>query len=505
MNGLKDRLLAVACLAIGAAWLVGWFVVFRDDLGGSALLLLVGFLLLAAIGGYWIVGRCRQEATALEYLSQLADLDAYSLENCQLPQLPTGSHWLSVATRIYDFMRCGSERLQLADQARAAMEVRNRRNSARFQQMEVVLASLPEPVIAVNGYDELILTNASAEELFHLPSADSGKRTLQQLSRCPQLIELINEIRKRKLPGHRAGEAEFTDSNGESHWYSITTRCLSTAGDSSDAAPPGAVAIFRDISSLKTSQKKNAEFVSAVSHEMKTPLAGIKAYVELLADGDAEDEATREEFLEVINGQANRLQRLIDNLLNLARIEAGVVSVSKDARSLNELLEETLGVVRPSAEAKNIELSSDLSGMYLGVVADRDMLMQAAINLLSNAIKYTPHGGKVTLRSRLVDDQVQFEVVDTGVGLNDVDQQRVFEKFYRVKKDSDMAPGTGLGLPLAKHIVEDVHGGQLTVRSKVGSGSTFTISMPSAGQLTTRSGSISDSEGRSYEKASLVV
>ena len=109
--------------------------------------------------------------------------------------------------------------------------------------------------------------------------------------------------------------------------------------------------------------------------------------------------------------------------------------------------------------------------------------MQAAINLLSNAIKYTPAGGKVTLRSRLADDQVRFEVQDTGVGLSEEDCQRVFEKFYRVKKDKDMASGTGLGLPLAKHIVEDVHGGRLTVESVLGQGSTFIVTLPSAGQM----------------------
>ena len=107
------------------------------------------------------------------------------------------------------------------------------------------------------------------------------------------------------------------------------------------------MAVLRDIGDQKALQKRNAEFVSSVSHEMKTPLAGIKAYVELLADGDAEDEATREEFLSVINGQTDRLQRLVDNLLNLARIEAGVVNVSKQHRSLNELLEEALHVVQP--------------------------------------------------------------------------------------------------------------------------------------------------------------
>ena len=138
-----------------------------------------------------------------------------------------------------------------------------------------------------------------------------------------------------------------------------------------------------------------------------------------------------------------------------------MVNVSKQPRSLNELLEEAVRIVRPSAEAKQIQLASELSPLYLGVLADRDMLLQAAINLLSNAVKYTPSGGRVTLRSRLDDEQVRFEVQDTGVGLSEDDCRRVFEKFYRVKKDQEMAAGTGLGLPLAKHIVEDVHGGRL--------------------------------------------
>src|SRR4029078_4440351 len=125
----------------------------------------------------------------------------------------------------------------------------------------------------------------------------------------------------------------------------------------------------------------NAEFVSAVSHEMKTPLSSIRAYVELLVDGEAEEGATQEEFLGRIKKQADRLQRLIDNLLNLARIEAGVVAVNKSALSLNELLTETLSVMQPQAADKQISLVSDFSPLYLGVLADRDMLLQAAINL----------------------------------------------------------------------------------------------------------------------------
>ena len=142
-------------------------------------------------------------------------------------------------------------------------------------------------------------------------------------------------------------------------------------------------------------------------------------------------------------------------------------------------------VVQPSADQKQIELVADLSPMYMGVFVDRDMIVQSAINLLSNAIKYTAGGGKVTLRSRMEDKASVFEVEDTGVGLSEEDCQKVFEKFYRVKENKNMAPGTGLGLPLAKHIVDDVHGGSLTVSSHKGQGSVFRISLPSHARLTT--------------------
>ncbi len=289
--------------------------------------------------------------------------------------------------------------------------------------------------------------------------------------------------RQRNHVAGRADEIEIPDAEGRSRWYRAIALKAARGGAENAAEPAGVVAVLRDIGDQRALQKRNAEFVSSVSHEMKTPLAGIKAYVELLADGDAEDEQTREEFLNVINGQTDRLQRLVDNLLNIARIEAGVVQVSKQPRSLNEILEESLRVVQPSAEAKGIHLSSELSPLYLGVLADRDLLLQAAINLLSNAVKYTPGGGRVVLRSRMADDQVRFEVQDTGVGLCEEDCRRVFEKFYRVQKDKQMASGTGLGLPLAKHIIEDVHGGRLTVESELGRGSTFIATLPVAGQM----------------------
>ncbi len=439
----------------------------------------------------------RDRQAAKKYFEALCQLDVCNLgreDNPDSPPpLPVGNPWSETAGRVGEVLQQCCRRTQELKHSRTAWEIRYRRAVTELEQIKAVFSALAEPILAVDDYDELTLANHSAEELFQFDAKDPETRVLAEVVHCQELVRLLTAAVHRKTSGKQTGEIEILDRDGDPHWYRVAASKLAagddeTGGnggaDSAATATGGAVAVLRDIGDEKALQKRNAEFISAVSHEMKTPLTGIRAYVELLVDGDAEDEETREEFLEVINGQADRLQRLIDNMLNLARIEAGVVKVSKQTRALNELLEEALNVVQPAAEAKQIELIADLSPMYLGVLADRDMLLQSAINLLSNAIKYTPERGRVTLRSRLEDNQVRFEVQDTGVGLSEEDCRRVFEKFYRVKKDQNMAAGTGLGLPLAKHIVEDVHGGRLTVQSTLGEGSTFAVTVPGAAQLT---------------------
>jgi two-component system phosphate regulon sensor histidine kinase PhoR len=381
-----------------------------------------------------------------------------------------------------------ASRLADAEHARAALELRLRRATAEHERLHSIINRISEPVLAVDQYGEVFVANASAERLLSLSSATDDKSTSTPESRvshglehCERLLSLINDARRRNSPTARAEELELETETGEKHNFSVTVSCLgSTAADAPDRGRncEGVVAVMRDISSQKQMQRNHAEFVSAASHEMKAPLAGIKAYVELLADGDAEDEETREQFLNVISGQTERLQRLIENLLNIARIEAGVVKVNKQQQPLNELLAEALRVCGPTAEAKNITLRNDLSPLYLGALVDRDMMLQAAINLLSNAVKYTPVGGTVTLRSRHAGTELQFEVEDTGVGLSPEDCVKIFSKFYRVEKDQHMAAGTGLGLSLARHIVEDVHGGRLTVASQLDVGSTFTVTLP---------------------------
>jgi two-component system phosphate regulon sensor histidine kinase PhoR len=213
---------------------------------------------------------------------------------------------------------------------------------------------------------------------------------------------------------------------------------------------------------------------------MRTPLAGIKAYAELLADGEAQDEQTEKQFLNVIGAQTERLQSLVDDLVELARIEADLAGAARRVQPLDALLEEAVRAVRPQAEAKGVELGVELKGADACVLADGPMITQAALHLLSNAVKYTPRGGRVFLRGGSAGQGLAFEVEDTGVGLSREDCQKVFEKFYRVPKDKDMAGGTGLGLPLVRHIVEDVHGGRIAVQSTPGQGSRFSVFLPCA-------------------------
>ena len=215
---------------------------------------------------------------------------------------------------------------------------------------------------------------------------------------------------------------------------------------------------------------------------MKTPLAGIKAYVELLADGDAEDRATQQEFLDVINGQADRLLKLVGNLVTMAEVEAATAGAGRQQCSLAALLNEAQDAVQERAVEKQIALVTDFDPRGLSVLADRKLLAQAVVQLLSNAVKYTPTGGSVVLRSRAAHDRARIEIEDNGVGLRPEDCRKVFEKFYRVAEHKEMAAGTGLGLPLARHIVENLHGGTLSVESQVGRGSLFAVELSLCGE-----------------------
>lgn len=235
--------------------------------------------------------------------------------------------------------------------------------------------------------------------------------------------------------------------------------------------------VLSDIREQVNETAKQAQFVSSVSHELKTPLASIRAYTELLMD-DVDDPDERMEFLQFIEEQVDRLTRLVNNLLNFSRVESGVIKVQREDTDVNRIARKSLEIVASAAAEKKITITDELSDLYLPAHLDHDLFGQAIINLLSNAIKYTPNGGQVRLRTRMLEKEAVIEVQDNGMGIPADALPRLFERFYRVPQNSKAAPGTGLGLALVKYIVTNIHDGSISVNSLVGKGSTFSIRIP---------------------------
>jgi two-component system phosphate regulon sensor histidine kinase PhoR len=200
----------------------------------------------------------------------------------------------------------------------------------------------------------------------------------------------------------------------------------------------------------------------------------------MLIDGEAQDDRSRQEFYQIIQNEANRLSRLIDNMLNISRIEAGIFQVEWVEVDLSALIEEVVEVMTPQAAGKKITLNAKRSALPCRAVADRDMMQQVVTNLVSNAVKYTPEGGRVTVSTELTDcdRSVLVTVADTGLGIPPDAIPKLFEKFYRINNYERIAKGTGLGLNLVKQIVETVHGGEVGVDSQLGMGSKFWFIVP---------------------------
>ncbi len=502
MNYFKTALL-LACVALaltitfGLPWV--WRLAVQSGLSSEGNSWGRGFLVGGSLAISWAavvvmaVLAYRQVNATFDHLTRLAEVPDEDLEDVALSAVEAPRpQWRTAVREIQSRLANLSNEAHARGAESSSLELKARLVEAEQRRYASILRGVREPLLVVNEFDELILANQSAEQLLSFDLGDCVGKPLAEIIKQREISELLKELRKHKRPTFRSEELDAPLGSDELSYRVAAWNLLEQPGWTDNFAaheehlageelePRGAVAMFYDISAEKKTQHRHAEFVAAVSHEMKTPLAGIRAYVEMLQDGDAEDDETRDEFLSVIESQATRLTRLVENLLNLARIESGVVKVSKSLHSLNEILEKAAEIVRPAMEDRGNELRVELSPMYLNVYVDRDQILQAAINLLTNANKYTAAGGKITLRSRAFDKQVQIEVEDTGVGLSQEDCVNVFAKFYRVGKDKQMADGTGLGLPLAKSIVEEVHGGCLSLRSEPDVGSTFTITLPSA-------------------------
>jgi two-component system phosphate regulon sensor histidine kinase PhoR len=434
------------------------------------LMALVGVLAGLVIAMFWrsLHAAVRAIASQLENMTKSGQIGLVMTE--------ASGEMEPVTRRLNEFLSNMKQQIDSLRGENRELQIQSRIASAEKQHTEAIIFSISDAVIVTNRFDEMVLANEAAEQLLGFELATGLRKNIDRIISDGTLVRLIRETRAHGKGMTRRVVEHAIDSKGAPRVFSITLSCVVAATDEVS----GVVAVLHDVTREKEISRMKTDFVSNVSHELKTPLASIKAYVEMLIDGEAQDAKTQREFYEIIQSETDRLHRLIENILNISRIESGVVKVVKEPVNIVAIAKQAVEVALPQARAKNQTIHERLSPVFQQVEADRDMLYQAVLNLLSNAIKYTPDGGQITVDVS-VDERrglAVCSVADTGAGIPPDDLPHIFDKFYRVRANSRMAKGTGLGLTMVKHIIETVHDGKITVTSEQGKGSTFCFELP---------------------------
>jgi two-component system phosphate regulon sensor histidine kinase PhoR len=338
----------------------------------------------------------------------------------------------------------------------------------RGDQLAAVLGGMVEGVIAVDRQARIMFANAAAGRQFDFQAGDAQGRPLSHVIRDGSLQQAVNKAMA-------TGDVVTT----EIERYAPNSAALAVHATPLPGSPcAGVVLVLYDVTRLRRLESLRQEFVANVSHELKTPLSSIKAYAETLRSGAIYDEEHNLEFLRRIEDQADRLNQLIMDLLSLARIESGEEAFEIEDIDVQSAVVACLEEYQQAATAGQIELGTEPPADPVVVRADHEAVRQILDNLIGNAIKYTPPGGRVTVRWCQQKTRGLIEVSDTGIGIESVHLDRLFERFYRVDKArSRELGGTGLGLSIVKHLTQ-FFGGTVGVRSVVGQGSTFWVQLP---------------------------
>jgi len=334
--------------------------------------------------------------------------------------------------------------------------------------IRAVLDSMVEGVIALDRQGLVLLMNPSARRILDLAQEQVVGQSLLEVIRnrgLADLVELCQSLEPSEQCRREVGLQLPVQRNLEVNAMPLPES-------------QGVVLVLHDITELRRLEQVRAEFVANVSHEVRTPLTAIKGYLETLLDEAPAEPLTHRRFLEVAHTHADRLSRLISDLLNLSDIETGKVVLHARSVGLHDFVNEASTIFEKEATKRGIKLQNEISA-DMAVWADRDRLSQIFVNLVDNAMKYTPEGGSVIFRAFARDSQfLVFQVIDTGQGIPPADLPRITERFYRVDKArSRELGGTGLGLAIVKHLVH-LHGGTLSIDSEVGKGTSIEIGLP---------------------------
>jgi two-component system phosphate regulon sensor histidine kinase PhoR len=342
--------------------------------------------------------------------------------------------------------------------------------------IEAVLTGLPDPVVGLNARGEVIALNAPMIAI--APARRRGEAVSLGL-RNPEVIEAI----RRAASAGTLERVEFFVRVPVEHWYEATVMPIQLAGAQGSSPERLLLATFHDLTPLHRVEEMRADFVANASHELRTPLAALSGFIETLRGPARDDPAARERFLAIMQAQATRMARLIDDLLSLSRIELNAHLRPDKAVDLVPIIRQVVDGLQMLARDRGVDVETTVPPGRLLVLGDRDELLRAIENLVENALKYAASGKRIDISLAAGEGadgrrEACIAVRDYGPGIPPEHLPRLTERFYRVDvADSRAQGGTGLGLALVKHILNR-HGGRLSIESAVGQGATFTAHLP---------------------------
>jgi two-component system, OmpR family, phosphate regulon sensor histidine kinase PhoR len=329
--------------------------------------------------------------------------------------------------------------------------------------LATVLANLTDGVVMTDTEVKIMLANPAAERLFNFKEADVKGLTLIEAVHDYE----IDEVVKKCLNTIREQTAQL-ESNGR--FIRVVAVPINSGRSYST------LVLFQDLTELRNLQTMRRELIGNISHDLRTPIAGIKAMVETLQDSAIDDRKAALDFLTRINSEVDRLTQMVTELTELSHIETGKAELRRVATNINNVIEEVTAQMKPLAESKQVIITTNLDTNLPVIKVDKDRIRQTLINLVHNAIKFNHPGGKVLISTVVNKESVVVSVSDTGMGISKEDLPHIFERFYKADKARSQS-GSGLGLAIAKHTIQ-AHGGYISVASEEGKGAAITFSLP---------------------------
>ncbi len=390
-----------------------------------------------------------------------------------LSRMQAGAQRYAAGELDYHFTVSEPEEVRTIAEALNTMAVQLKSRMAAMHrqrgELEAILTSMVEGVVVLDTANRLRTANRAALELAQCPADQAIGRSLIDVFRSAELASVADDASISTAPVER----RITLYLNEPHIIQVHGSTLHSTAD----PRPAVLLVLHDITRLKRLEDIRRDFVANVSHELRTPITTIKGFVETVMELPAGSAEERARFLEIILQNANRLDAIISDLLDLSRLEQAEAEIPRTSTDLHEVAARAVRTCEVGAERRNISIVLETSGDVNADVT-ANLIEQAMVNLIDNAIKYSDVGATVTVRLTGTAGAVRLDVIDTGVGIVPAALPRIFERFYRVDRArSRELGGTGLGLAIVKHIAL-AHGGSVDVQSTPGHGSTFTMLLP---------------------------